>query len=139
MPQLRSLSLFPNSNDSFIAFINCPGIDFQQLETIGLGLHLNKEAQRDIIEKVINSAPLVKRIRTLTQSIAEIVLDSLEEGRIHLGSLPQGCEVELKCYNEDDRPVEGTFGIHSSTKEQDILELRTFCRQNGLGGGQLHR
>jgi hypothetical protein len=136
MPRLRSLSLFPNSNDSFSAFINCREIDFQQIETIGLGLRrqmefwAEKKAAREIIQKVINSAPIVKRIRALTQSVAEIVLDCLEDGRIQLGNRVPGCEIELKYYNTNGRLIEGNFGIHGSTRESDILRVRTFCRQN---------
>jgi hypothetical protein len=141
-PRLRSLTIYLRTEESIKALKNCRGIDFQRLETLGVGCWMYRRTDvpsiLQVIKEMFIAAGCVQHLRALNQRALRLLLLCIEE-RIHPAIKQRGCPINLR-YWESHRYIDQTFFISAVTTKEDIRRVRAWANTplddtwNGLAG-----
>jgi hypothetical protein len=128
-PRLQSLCLYVRERGCISKLRNCPGINFQQLDTIGLAFrrssfYLENEVE-DILDEVKQFVPelyAVTTFKALNPIALRVILLCLQDG-IHPPTKKRGCILQLD-YKINDPNLVHRFVISTNSIEMDIQRIR---------------
>ncbi|PVG01155.1 hypothetical protein CPB86DRAFT_781733 [Serendipita vermifera] len=126
-PQIRSLTIFPRTEESMIAVKNCRGIDYQRLETLVFGCWIYSKSEAPLFiqstKEIFRSVKGVRQLRALNPRAVRTFLLCIQD-KINPSIERRGCQIHLLYYTYLHRAIDEIFYISADTTEEDIHRVR---------------